>query len=588
VVPGPPDASSALPHEGTTSNRYAILGRLAGGGMAEIFLVRATSDAGVERFVVLKRVLAERSRDPMFARMFLDEARLAAQLQHPNIAQVYDIGKLAGSFFFTMEYVHGEDVRSLLKRVTALRRQFPIHLACYIATGALAALHHAHERCSSDGQPLGIVHRDVSPSNVMVSYEGGVKLLDFGVAKAHQREAESRAGTIKGKIGYLSPEQCKGFPVDRRSDIYSLGIVLYELLTGKRLYRRDTDFATMMAIVQEPVPPPSSVRPEISADLDRVVLTALEKEPDGRFAKAQDMQEAIEAIALREQHALSGTAMGRFMRELFGDRPEPWIELQADEDARPITVTGESLSSGDVLSVLTAGRRTSVSDSDLRADDQFEAQIGQARRVGQPQSEDRSSGRIEAPRAATPLPTPAPAPPRTGPRALVIAATATAVLAIAGIAIALLQRSSTSPIDAAPAVASMPTEIPVAPQDAAVTVAVPIDAAVAAARPAPPPQPHIADLVAKGDHAGALKLCEHSKGLSADERTSCGVAACSLKQRATALAYLPGASKTVVERACREHGIVLVAAPVERPHGKPADPCDDRSYADAHPLKCQK
>src|SRR5262249_1148665 len=160
------------PQEGTTSNRYTILGRLAGGGMAEIFLVRATSDAGVERFVVLKRVLAEKGRDPMFPRMFLDEARLAAQLQHPNIAQVHGIGKLAGAYFFTMEYVHGEDARALLKRLTALRRLFPVNLACHVANGALAALHHAHERCSSDGQPLGIVHRDVSPSNVMVSYEG--------------------------------------------------------------------------------------------------------------------------------------------------------------------------------------------------------------------------------------------------------------------------------------------------------------------------------------------------------------------------------------------------------------------------------
>jgi serine/threonine protein kinase len=564
--------------------------------MAEIFLVRSTSDAGVERYVVLKRVLAERSRDPMFAKMFLDEARLAAQLQHPNIAQVHDIGKLAGSFFFTMEYVHGEDVRALLKRVTALRRQFPIHLACYIANGALAALHHAHERCSADGRPLGIVHRDVSPSNVMVSYEGGVKLLDFGVAKARQREAESRAGTIKGKIAYLSPEQCKGVAVDRRSDIYSLGIVLYELLTCQRLYRRDTDFATMMAIVQEPVPPPSSMRPEISAELDRVVMSALEKEPERRYATAQDMQEAIEAIALREQHALSGTAMGRFMRELFGDRPEPWIELQVDDDARPITVTGESLSSGDLLSVLTAGRPASVSESDLRAHDQFEAEIGQAPRVRHLQSVDSSSGRIEppqtvaetTPRAPTPLPAPAPA--RTGPQALVIAGTATVVLAVAGIAIALLRGPSRSPSDA-PTVASAPADSRLVAVDAAaVTASAPIDGAIAVAPSAPPPQqPHIADVVAKGDHARALRLCgEHAKTLTADERTSCGVAACNLKQRAAALAYVQGASKQVIERACREHGIALVAAPVEHPHGKPADPCDDRGYADAHPLKCQR
>src|SRR5262245_27721321 len=195
--------------------------------MADIYLVLASTEAGVDRHLVLKRVLAERSRDPLFARMFLDEARLAAQLQHPNIAQVHDVGKLAGSYFFTMEYVHGEDVRAVMYRLATLRRPLPIGHALHIAVGALAALHHAHERKGADGKTLGVVHRDVSPSNVMVAYEGTVKLLDFGVAKATQRTAESHAGTIKGKIAYLSPEQCEGKDVDRRSDIFSLGIVLF-------------------------------------------------------------------------------------------------------------------------------------------------------------------------------------------------------------------------------------------------------------------------------------------------------------------------------------------------------------------------
>src|SRR3954470_15996170 len=225
--------------------------------MAEIFLARGAGVAGVERDCVLKRIIRERAGDVQFVRMFLDEARLAAQLQHPNIASVYDIGMLGDSYFFTMEYVHGETVRSLLQRAYGLRRPVPLACALTIAAGAAAGLHHAHERYANDGRPLAIVHRDVSPSNVMVSYEGHVKLVDFGVAKAADRAVQTKSGTVKGKIAYLSPEQCRGDRVDRRSDLFSLGIVLWELLTCTRLYRRASDLETMTAIVHEDAPPPS-------------------------------------------------------------------------------------------------------------------------------------------------------------------------------------------------------------------------------------------------------------------------------------------------------------------------------------------
>jgi serine/threonine protein kinase len=329
---------------GSAASSYEILAKLATGGMAEIFLARGASTGGVERYVVLKRILRHRAHDQAFVRMFLDEARLAAQLQHPNIAQVYDIGKLGDSFFFTMEYVHGETVRALLQRSHALRAPIPIGSILVIAAGAASGLHHAHERNGIDGRPLGIVHRDVSPSNLMASYEGGVKVVDFGVAKAAHRSQETRSGTVKGKISYLSPEQCRGGNVDRRSDLFSLGIVLWEMLTTERLYKRATDFEAMAAIVTEQVPPPSSRRPDVPAELDTLVMQLLAKDPAERFQSADHLHEAIESVAVRIGSALSSAGLARYLRDLFGQRPEPWIEMQS-RDAHPevFTVTSEPI-----------------------------------------------------------------------------------------------------------------------------------------------------------------------------------------------------------------------------------------------------
>src|SRR5882672_2726234 len=265
--------------------------------MAEIFLARGESGAGVERYCVLKRILRDRASDVQFVQMFLDEARLAAQLQHPNIAQVYDIGKLGDSYFFTMEYVHGDTVRALLHRAVDLGRKLPISCVLTMMAGAAAGLHHAHVRVGVDGRALGIVHRDVSPSNLMVSYEGSVKLVDFGVAKASDRAHETKSGTVKGKISYLSPEQCRGKRVDRRSDLFSLGICLWEMLTAERLYRRASDFENMNAIVGEPPSRPSARRADVPPEIDELVLRLLAKSPDDRFQTADELIEALEAVA---------------------------------------------------------------------------------------------------------------------------------------------------------------------------------------------------------------------------------------------------------------------------------------------------
>lgn len=325
---------------GSSASQYKVLAKLAVGGMAEIFLAKAASGAGVERYVVLKRILRERANDAAFVQMFLEEARLAAQLNHPNVAQVYDVGRLGDSYFFTMEYVHGETVRSLIKRARGLRRSLPLGIVLTILTGTAAGLHHAHGRLGLDGRPLGIVHRDVSPSNLMVSYEGSIKVVDFGVAKAENRATETRSGTVKGKISYLSPEQCRTVSVDRRSDLFSLGIVVWEMLTGERLYRRGSDFETMSAIVDEPPAPPSRWRPELPPELDALVLGLLAKDAAARFQSADDVVHAAEMVAASCQLPLSTSALSRFMRELFGDRPEPWLEVEAPDTSDGGTTTG--------------------------------------------------------------------------------------------------------------------------------------------------------------------------------------------------------------------------------------------------------
>jgi serine/threonine protein kinase len=326
---------------GSTTNSYELLAKLAMGGMAEIFLARASA-AGVDRYVVLKRVLRQRAQDVRFMQMFLDEARLAAQLQHANIAQVHDIGQLGDSFFFTMEYVHGETLVEIFARANAQQRAIPIGCVLTIVAGAAAGLHYAHERIGVDGVPLGIVHRDVSPSNLMITYEGTVKLVDFGVAKAGHRTRETSTGTIKGKLSYMSPEQCRGKDMDRRSDLFSLGIVMWEMLTGERLFKvTGTEYEQMQRIVRDPTPAPSSRRADVPPELDAVVAKLLEKDPDQRFQSADELLEAIEAIAVRTGSVLSTAGLGRFVRELCGRRPEPWIEIRSTVAPDIVTVTTE-------------------------------------------------------------------------------------------------------------------------------------------------------------------------------------------------------------------------------------------------------
>jgi serine/threonine protein kinase len=344
--------------ETTRLGSYAIVRKLARGGMAELYLARSVGPEGFEKLVVLKKILPRYAENPRFVQLFLDEAKLAASLDHPHIAHVYDMGRVDGNYFFTMEYVHGQDVRSILRRTERAKRQIPIELTVQIARNIASALHYAHERRHGDGTLRDIVHRDVSPSNILVSYDGAIKLADFGVAKASNSSVRTRTGTLKGKVGYMSPEQARGAAIDRRSDIFSLGVVLWELVAIRRLFKCDNDLATIQSIINSPPPSLVEVREDCPPELDRIARRALEKDPATRYQTAQELQRDLEELAREHKLNQSSIAISGFLNELFEAEIAAWREAQASGK----TVT-------DFLVASDLDLTTPVSESELSLDD---------------------------------------------------------------------------------------------------------------------------------------------------------------------------------------------------------------------------
>ncbi len=330
--------------------RYVLLDRLGYGGMAEVFRALAIGTAQFRRRVVVKRILPHLSQDPRFIRMFMDEATVCGRLQHPNVIQVHDFGKESGTFFLVMEHVHGRNLDRLVARLSHQRATLPVDLVAEIGRQVCLGLAYAHDLASAEGKPLNIVHRDISPSNIMVGFSGVVKVLDFGIANMAEdlRVAESTdAGVFKGKSAYLSPEQFAGALPDRRADIFSLGVVLHEALTGRRLFRR-ADPAQVRALVLEmEIPRPSRFNRDVPPLLDAIVMRALERDRELRFCSAGDMAEALESF-LVERHFL-GHALPRYLAGVYGAKvaepPLPSdVEIQAAlEHARQrATRTGEN------------------------------------------------------------------------------------------------------------------------------------------------------------------------------------------------------------------------------------------------------
>ncbi len=302
--------------------------------MAEIYLARASGIQGFEKYVVLKRILPQFAANHELIRMFLQEAKLAAILDHANIAQVHDIGEQDGVFFFTMEYLHGEDARRIMKEIGARAEMIPLEHAVHIVIDAAAGVHFAHEKKGPDGVPLGIVHRDLSPSNIVVTFAGGVKVVDFGVAKIAADAELSGRYSLKGKLAYMSPEQVAQGTVDRRSDVFALGIVLYELTTGKRLFKGGNEVETMRLVLDAKVTKPSEVIPAYPPELERIVMRALERSAERRYQTARDLQFDLEAFARDQKLQISSAALAEWMEAAFGPKREIWHLLPGDATAQ--------------------------------------------------------------------------------------------------------------------------------------------------------------------------------------------------------------------------------------------------------------
>jgi serine/threonine-protein kinase len=300
--------------------KYRLLERLAVGGMAEIHLASHTGPGGFEKLVVVKLLLPEMARDERFVAMFLDEARIAVRFSHQNVVQTIDAGIERGRYFIVMEFLPGESLATTLEECRQRDIQLPPELASGIIAQAAGGLHHIHTSLNAAGRPLGVIHRDVSPDNIFVLEGGVAKIVDFGIAKSPIRTTETRTGVVKGKLGYMSPEQVRGSSLDARSDVFSLGIVLWECLAGARLFARESDLTTLRAISEEDAPSPAARNPDAPEALCRIALRALARNQAHRFASAEELR-AVLVDYIRSSHAEADTiAIGRFMQGLFESR----------------------------------------------------------------------------------------------------------------------------------------------------------------------------------------------------------------------------------------------------------------------------
>ncbi len=308
---------------GTRLGRYELLLQIGRGGMASVWVAHEHADSkDDERIVAIKAMLPKLADDAGFVAMFLDEGRLVQRIRHAHVVELYEVGEAAGFMFMAMEWVEGESLHTLIAEA-GKRRPIPPEMAVRIIADAASGLHAAHETRDDRGAPLMVVHRDVSPHNILIGTNGKVKLVDFGVAKARERMTEATSvGHVKGKFGYMSPEQALARPVDRRSDVFSLGIVLYELTTGKRLFRGDNDAETLQLVVQGEIPRPRMIDPAYPEALEAIVMKALSRSRRERYQTARDFQRALERYLKDERIVVPRAGLAALLKKVVGDRIE--------------------------------------------------------------------------------------------------------------------------------------------------------------------------------------------------------------------------------------------------------------------------
>jgi serine/threonine-protein kinase len=300
-------------------DRYELLGEIASGGMATVYLARLTGMGGFQRFVAMKRLHPHLASEKEFVEMFLDEARIAARIHHPNVVPILEVGASTVGYYLVMEYIEGDTLARLLARAASTGKKLPVSIAIRIAIDMLSGLHAAHELRDDLNEPVNLVHRDVSPQNVLVGQDGIARITDFGVARAASRLTATRVGQLKGKIAYMAPEQAAGSEdLDRRADVFSAGIVIWEALAQKRLFKAENEAATLSRVIAEPVPLLFQIAPQVSKEVSGVVMRALDRDPDKRFPSCAAFADALEAAAALKDKVASPRELMAYVNEVMG------------------------------------------------------------------------------------------------------------------------------------------------------------------------------------------------------------------------------------------------------------------------------
>ncbi|MDR3683964.1 MAG: serine/threonine-protein kinase, partial [Geothrix sp.] len=318
---------------------YYLLEKIAVGGMAELFKAQQRGVQGFQKIVAIKRILPNYSDNEDFVTMFIDEAKLAAQLTHPNIVQIFDLGKAGSSYYIAMEYVNGHDLRTLLRKVREYGVPLPEQVAAFVAMKVAAALDYAHRKRGFDDRELKLVHRDISPQNVILSTEGAVKLVDFGIAKAASKASHTVAGALKGKLLYMSPEQATGQPLDNRSDLYSLGLVLFELLTGERCFQADSELGVLEKVRLGRVANLAALNPNVSRDMTAIVNRALQKSVEHRYPSARFMERDLREYLQRQGTHITEHDVAEYVSALYKGSRENLEQLVSARFPLPTSLT---------------------------------------------------------------------------------------------------------------------------------------------------------------------------------------------------------------------------------------------------------